>query len=114
MFNRRLTLDSPVALACLALATSLAIGGPVNRVIRDEARPLPLSAVRLTGGALQRAQDLDARYLLKLDPDRMLYHLRERAGLKPKAELGYGGWDACVRQLTGHICGHYLSAVSCR
>ena len=112
MFNRRLTLDSPVALACLALATGLAIGGPVNRVIPDEARPLPLSAVRLTGGPLKRAQDLDAEYLLKLEPDRMLYHLRERAGLKPKAERGYGGWDAGGRQLTGHTCGHYLSAVS--
>ena len=99
-------------MACLALATSAAIGGPVNLVIPEEARPLPLSAVRLTGGPPKRAQDLDAEYLLKLEPDRMLYHLRERAGLKPKAERGYGGWDAGGRQLTGHICGHYLSAVS--
>src|SRR6266498_1854164 len=112
MFNRLKPLDSPVTVACLAFATSVAIGGPVNRVILDEARPLPLSAVRLTGGPLKRAQDLDAEYLLKLEPDRMLYHLRERAGLKPKAERGYGGWDAGGRQLTGHICGHYLSAVS--
>ena len=73
---------------------------------------LPLSAVRLTGGPLKRAQDLNAAYLLKLEPDRMLYHLRERAGLKPKAESGYGGWDGGGRQLTGHIAGHYLSAVS--
>jgi uncharacterized protein len=73
---------------------------------------LPLSAVRLTGGPLKHAQDLDADYLLKLEPDRMLYHLRERAGLKPKAESGYGGWDGGGRQLTGHIAGHYLSGVS--
>src|ERR1043166_5251277 len=111
MFNRRLTLDSPVALACLALATGLAIGGPVNRVIPDEARPLPLSAVRLTGGPLKRAQDLDAEYLLKLEPDRMLAYYRKRAGLEPKAQ-GYPGWDGDGRNLTGHIAGHYLSAVS--
>lgn len=74
--------------------------------------PLPLSAVRLTGGPLKHAQELDAKYLLELDPDRMLYHLRERAGLKPKAKAGYGGWDGEGRQLTGHIAGHYLSAVS--
>jgi hypothetical protein len=75
-------------------------------------KPLPLSAVRLTGGPLKHAQDLDAKYLLELEPDRMLYHLRERAGLKPKAKKGYGGWDGGGRQLTGHIAGHYLSAVS--
>jgi DUF1680 family protein len=74
-------------------------------------RPLPLSSVRLTGGPLKRAQDLDGEYLLELQPDRMLAYLRERAGLKPKAE-GYGGWDGSGRQLTGHIAGHYLSAVS--
>lgn len=73
--------------------------------------PLPLDKVRLTGGPLKRAQDLDAQYLLQLQPDRMLAYLRQRAGLKPKAE-GYGGWDGGGRQLTGHIAGHYLSAVS--
>src|SRR3954471_21572626 len=76
-----------------------------------KARPLPLNTVRLTGGPLKRAQDLDAEYLLELQPDRMLAYLRERAGLKAKAE-GYGGWDGPGRQLTGHIAGHYLSAVS--
>ena len=76
------------------------------------ARPLPLSAVRLTGGPLKRAQDLDAEYLLKLEPDRMLAGFRLRAGLPPKAK-GYGGWDSVEgKQLTGHIAGHYLSAVS--
>jgi DUF1680 family protein len=76
------------------------------------ARPLPLADVRLTGGPLKHAQDLNAEYLLKLEPDRMLYYLRERAGLKPRAAQGYGGWDGAGRQLTGHIAGHYLSAVS--
>ncbi len=74
-------------------------------------RPLPLSGVRLTGGPLKHAQDLDAEYLLQLEPDRMLAYLRQRAGLEPKAKP-YGGWDGAGRQLTGHIAGHYLSAVS--
>ena len=77
-----------------------------------QAMPLPLSDVRLTGGPLKRAQDVDAEYLLKLEPDRMLYYLRKRCGLEPKAESGYGGWDGDGRQLTGHIAGHYLSAIS--
>jgi uncharacterized protein len=74
-------------------------------------RPLPLDSVRLTGGPLKNAQELDAKYLLELEPDRMLAYLRQRAGLEPKGKP-YGGWDGAGRQLTGHIAGHYLSAVS--
>lgn len=77
----------------------------------DAARALPLTAVRLTGGPLKHAQDLDAAYLLSLDPDRMLAFYRRHAGLEPKAP-GLTGWDADGRQLTGHIAGHHLSAVS--
>src|SRR2546428_6557978 len=76
-----------------------------------KARPLPLSSVRLLAGPLKNAQDLDAKYLLALEPDRMLSYLWQRAGLQSKAN-GYGGWDGGGRQLTGHIAGHYLSAVS--
>src|SRR6266849_402779 len=83
---------------------------PVTPRISEAARPLPLNAVRLTGGPLKRAQELDAEYLLKLEPDRMLSFYRTRAGLPKKAEP-YGGWDGEGRNLTGHIAGHYLSAV---
>src|SRR4029079_4796489 len=77
----------------------------------DVARTLPLTAVRLTGGPLKHAQDLDAEYLLHLQPDRMLAFYRQRAGLAPKAEP-YDGWDGDGHHITGHIAGHYLSAVS--
>src|SRR5262249_21775444 len=83
----------------------------IKNAIPDVARPLPLSSVRLTGGPLKRAQDLDIDYLLKLEPDRMMAYYRKRAGLEPKAQ-GYTGWDGDGRNLTGHIAGHYLSAVS--
>jgi DUF1680 family protein len=83
----------------------------IKLAVADTARPLPLTAVRLTGGPLKKAQDLDAAYLLSLDPDRMLSFYRKRAGLAQKAD-GYTGWDADGRQLTGHIAGHHLSAVS--
>ncbi len=83
----------------------------IRNVIPDAARPLPLSAVRLTGGPLKHAQDLDAAYLLQLEPDRMLAYFRIRAGLQAKAKP-YGGWDGGGKNLTGHIAGHYLSAVS--
>jgi DUF1680 family protein len=77
----------------------------------QRARPLPLGAVRITGGPLRNAQDLTAKYLLALDPDRMMAHYRVRAGLRQKAEP-YVGWDGGGRNLTGHIAGHHLSAVS--
>jgi uncharacterized protein len=93
--------------ALLAAAT----GGEAKDAIPEVARPLPLSAVRLTGGPLKRAQDLDVEYLLKLEPDRMMAYYRKRAGLEPRAQ-GYTGWDGDGRNLTGHIAGHYLSAVS--
>jgi len=78
---------------------------------RVVARPVPLERVRLTGGPLERAQQADIAYLLELEPDRMLAFYRTRAGLAAKA-AAYGGWDGPGRNLTGHIAGHYLSAVS--
>jgi DUF1680 family protein len=84
---------------------------PLKPKVAETAVPLPLSAVRLTGGPLKHAQELDADYLLKLEADRMLAYYRIRAGLPKKAEP-YGGWDGDNRNLTGHIAGHYLSAVS--
>ncbi len=107
---------------CLLLMV-LMVGGqvraeatdPAVRIAEEQrlaARPLDLSHVRLLGGPLKRAQDLDAKYLLELEPDRMMAGYRLRAGLAPKAEA-YGGWDSVTgKQLTGHIAGHYLSAVS--
>ncbi len=101
-------------LSALAPPAAAEAGHPAARSVEERlqrARPVPLSLVRLTGGPLKHAQDLDAAYLLKLEPDRMLAYYRIRAGLKQKAEP-YGGWDGGGRNLTGHIAGHYLSAVS--
>ncbi len=80
-----------------------------DRFVR--ARPVPLERVRLTGGPLGAAQQSDVKYLLSLEPDRMMAYYRIRAGLPKKAEP-YAGWDGDGRNLTGHIAGHYLSAIS--
>src|ERR1700679_2415058 len=100
-----------VVLGSVLQVFSCAHAATDRQKVQLKAVPLPLSAVRLTGGPLKKAQDLDAQYLLDLQPDRMLAFLRQRAGLDPKAQ-GYGGWDGPGRELTGHIAGHYLSAVS--
>ena len=72
-----------------------------------KAVPLPLSAVRLTGGPLKKAQDLDAQYLLDLQPDRMLAFLRQRAGARPPRRRGTADGTNPGRQLTGSHRGHY-------
>lgn len=98
--------------ACLLLTLAMTHADTRPLPPRQAARPLPLSAVRLTGGPLKHAQDLDARYLLSLEADRLIAGYRIRAGMESKA-AGYGGWDSVDgKQLTGHIAGHYLSAVS--
>ena len=105
--------ESVLALLVIAAAwhVSAQQAAPVKPAVSLKARALPLSAVRLTSGPLKHAQDLNASYLLSLEPDRMMALLRASAGLQPKADA-YGGWDGPGRQLTGHIAGHYLSGVS--
>jgi uncharacterized protein len=105
------TLALPCLAAFMVFAAGFAAAAPITNAVPAVARPLPLSAVRLTGGPLKHAQELDAAYLLKLEPDRMMAYYRKRAGLAPRAEP-YGGWDGDGKNLTGHIAGHYLSAVS--
>ncbi|HJZ82521.1 MAG TPA: beta-L-arabinofuranosidase domain-containing protein [Pyrinomonadaceae bacterium] len=110
MFTRRITTLAGVVVAILMLVSAVN-AQQIKNAVPYVARPIPLSDVRLTGGPLKHAQDLDAAYLLKLEPDRMLAFYRKRAGLEPKAP-GLMGWDGDGRNLTGHIAGHYLSAVS--
>ena len=74
-----------------------------------------LADVRLLEGPFRQAQERDARYLLQLEPDRLLHNFRVNAGLKPKA-LVYGGWESAEPWVAirchGHTLGHYLSACS--
>jgi DUF1680 family protein len=97
-------------LAHAAGASEAPTNAPRN-VDARRARPVPLDKVRVLGGPLKTAQDLTAKYLLALEPDRMMAFYRVRAGLAQKAQP-YGGWDGGGRNLTGHIAGHHLSAVS--
>lgn len=69
----------------------------------------PVSDVRLTASPFKHAEDMDIRYLLGLDPDRLLAPYLKGAGLEPKAE-NYPNWEDTG--LDGHIGGHYLSALS--
>ena len=74
-----------------------------------------LADVRLLEGPFRQAQERDGRYLLQLEPDRLLHNFRVNAGLTPKAPV-YGGWESVQTwadiRAHGHTLGHYLSACS--
>lgn len=72
-------------------------------------KPFPLSSVRILDGPFKNAQQTDLKYILALEPDRLLSPYLREAGIKPKAE-SYGNWENTG--LDGHIEGHYLSALS--
>ena len=82
---------------------------------RDRVSPFDLRDVRLLDGPFRDAQARDARYLLSLEPDRMLHNFRANAGLAPKAPV-YGGWESeepwVGIRCHGHTLGHYLSAAA--
>lgn len=66
-----------------------------------------LDEVRLLEGPFLEATKRNEKILLNYEPDRLLAHFREQAGLEPKEEH-YGGWEG--ESLTGHSLGHYLSS----
>ena len=73
------------------------------------AERFPLSRVRLLDGPLREAQRTDLRYLMALDPDRLLAPFRREAGL-PSPKPSYGNWESTG--LDGHMGGHYVSALA--
>ncbi|HZO89461.1 MAG TPA: beta-L-arabinofuranosidase domain-containing protein [Chthonomonadaceae bacterium] len=81
----------------------------VKPVIPIKAQPFSLRDVRLLDGPFKHAQELDRRYLLSLDPERLLHNFRVNAGL-PSSARPLGGWEAPDCELRGHFVGHYLSA----
>src|SRR4051812_4525513 len=73
------------------------------------AERFPLSDVRLTGGPFLAAQNANERYLMALDPDKLLAPFRREAGL-PLPKPSYDNWESSG--LDGHMGGHYLSALA--
>lgn len=104
-----------------ALGASALVAGPAGELAiaaTDGARvprlkAFELASVRLLPGPFLDAQRRDERYLLQLEPDRMLHNFRRNAGLTPRAPV-YGGWESqepwVEIRCHGHTLGHYLSA----
>ena len=89
--------------------------GKIQRAIAFNVESFPLQNVRLLEGPFLQAQQRDEKYLLQLEPDRMLHNFRVNAGLEPKAPV-YGGWESVQPWVNirahGHTLGHYLTACS--
>ncbi|WP_420141602.1 beta-L-arabinofuranosidase domain-containing protein [Sphingomonas sp.] len=107
--TRRHLLLGSVAAAALSSAELLARGGAVATPLPSTLRPFPLSAVRLRPSPFLDAIEANRRYLIALEPDRLLHNFRKHAGLEPKGAI-YGGWESDT--IAGHTLGHYLSALA--
>ena len=96
-------------------AASAALPLRLRRLPGESAAPTPaalpfdLARVRLGAGPFKDALDVNRRFLVAQDPDRLLHMFRVTAGLPSSAEP-LGGWEAPENELRGHYTGHYLSA----
>src|SRR6188474_3540054 len=104
---------SAAAVVTLGAAAPEAAPALAAHPVAPGAQPFSLTAVRLLDGPFKDAQERNGKYLLSLDPDRMLHNFRVNAGLAPKAPV-YGGWEAVATwadiRAHGHTAGHYLTA----
>lgn len=75
----------------------------------SQMQPFSLQQVKLNSGPFKNAQEVDLKYILALNPDKLLAPYLIDSGLPLKVER-YGNWESSG--LDGHIGGHYLSALA--
>jgi DUF1680 family protein len=83
----------------------------VPNKIAFKAHAFPLEEVRLLDGPWRDAMVRDEKYLLELEPDRLLHMFRVTAGLPSMAGPYTQGWETPTTELRGHTVGHYLGAI---
>ncbi|RYY75054.1 MAG: glycosyl hydrolase [Gammaproteobacteria bacterium] len=91
------------------IIASLCFMFSVHVAAKSTLQLFPLSDVRLTASPFLEAQTTDLKYLLALEPDKLLAPFLREAGLPLKKE-SYGNWESSG--LDGHLGGHYLTALS--
>jgi len=65
--------------------------------------------VRLLPSVFADSVTATRRYLMRLEPGRLLHNVYQQAGLPTQGEV-YGGWESDT--IAGHTLGHYLSALA--
>jgi DUF1680 family protein len=106
--NRSLNWLDAGALA-FAIACSLALLAQAASGTSPQAELFSITDVRLLDGPFKRSQDVNGRYIVQHDMDRLLAPFRIEAGLEPKRAM-YGGWESAG--MGGHAAGHHLSALA--
>ena len=91
------------------MVAALSIAAAAHAQIPVQMESFSVNDVTLTQSDFKHAEDMDIRYLLGIDPDRLLAPYLKEAGLEPKAE-NYTNWENTG--LDGHIGGHYISALA--
>jgi DUF1680 family protein len=81
----------------------------IKPVVDVKAYSFNLNEVALLESPFKQAMEADTKFLLQIEPDRLLSEFRRHSGLKPKGDK-YGGWEDSG--LAGHSLGHYLSAIA--
>lgn len=72
-----------------------------------------MGSVTLQDEWLVNAAQKENEYLLSLDSEKFLYEWYKLAGLEPKTDSGYDGWErSSGNNFRGHSFGHYMSATS--
>lgn len=93
----------------LLLSVSVMTSCTMSEQVPEQIQSFNLSDIRLLDSDFRHAQEMDMRYILGIDPDRLLAPYLKEAGLTPKAD-NYTNWENTG--LDGHVGGHYLSALS--
>lgn len=93
----------------LLLTISVMTSCTRSEQVPEQIQSFNLSDIRLLDSDFRHAQEMDMRYILGIDPDRLLAPYLKEAGLTPKMD-NYTNWENTG--LDGHVGGHYLSALS--
>lgn len=85
-------------------------------------KAVPVENVKLLPGLFQQRYELNKKYVMSLDNDKLLQNFYFEAGLEKgnimlqRDEQGiddfYWGWESPMNQLRGHFLGHWLSAAA--
>ena len=85
-------------------------------------RPLPLKNVKLLNSLFSQRYELNRKYMLSLDNNKLLQNFYYEAGISKSGNITvnkdgnyqdfYWGWESPSNQLRGHFLGHWLSAAA--
>jgi DUF1680 family protein len=95
----------------LATASVLPFAAPALGATRSAGRvePVPARFVKLKPSIFADHFEANRKYLLSLDPERLLHNFYRSAKLRAR-KPAYGGWEQMG--IAGHSFGHWLSACS--